>query len=78
MADPVPALSVEFGARRAGPVLEAAPDTTTPSPDRHGLVWLAAFMLAMAAVILATGRGLIDPHDQYDLRIYFGAVNWWA
>jgi alpha-1,2-mannosyltransferase len=77
-ADPVPALSVEFGARRPGPVLEVAPDTTTPPPDRHGLVWLVAFMLAMAAVILATGRGLIDPHDQYDLRIYFGAVNWWA
>jgi alpha-1,2-mannosyltransferase len=59
-------------------VLRKAPTTIALLPDRRGLRYLAASVLALTALVFVAGHGLDGGQDQYDLRIYFGAVNWWA
>jgi alpha-1,2-mannosyltransferase len=58
-------------------VLDRCPTSVSPAPDRRGLLWIGAIILTSAAVLIAAGHGLDAMHDQYDLRIYFGAIGWW-
>lgn len=62
----------------AGSVLPHSPRTSTPAPDRRTLLVLAAATLVGAALVLTVAQRGNNLQSQYDLRIYFGAVNWWA
>lgn len=62
----------------AMPRRQAPAEAPAAVPSWRALLAAAAVIAAATGLVFVIYHGLAGRHDQFDLRIYFNAIHWWA